>query len=319
MLNVKKLDFNDLEKYWNELKTETGYYPFQSYSYLKIFSDNFIKGKNLYLLGVFENEKVIGLGGFERVGEKIIFIGMKPVFGNQELTDFGDVTCLKNKINQVWPGIINYFSNEKIKQLQLDYVRDDSPTLSFFKNSKITQQTVSPFINLPQTFEDYLASLNRKDRHEFKRKLKRLEKISYRFLFDEEINQTNFDQFIKLHQQSDPEKNQFMSDQMKNFFWQLVNINDSVWQIKFSSMFIENQKVASVLYFSNNKEMLLYNSGFNPEFNQYSVGLISKVFMIKTAIEKNFLTFDFLRGNERYKYDFGAKDRILYQIIFNIL
>ncbi len=315
MLNVRKLDFNDLERYWNELKTKTGYYPFQSYSYLKIFSDNFIKGKNLYLLGIFENEKVIGLGGFERVGEKIIFIGMKPVLGKQELTDFGDVTCLENKINQVWPEIINYFKNERVKQLQLDYVRDDSPTLSNFKGFKITKQTVSPFLTLPQTFDTYIASLGRKDRHELKRKLNRLEKVSYRFVFDEEINLPNFNQFITLHRQSDPAKEQFMSKEMKDFFWKVVNIKDSFWETRFSSLYIEEQKVASVLYFLDNKQVLLYNSGFNPEFNRYSVGLISKALMIKTAIEKGRSVLDFLRGDERYKYDLGAKNRVLYKII----
>jgi CelD/BcsL family acetyltransferase involved in cellulose biosynthesis len=45
-----------------------------------------------------------------------------------------------------------------------------------------------------------------------------------------------------------------------------------------------------------------------------SVGLLNKALCIKQAIEEGRNAFDFLRGPERYKYDLGGTDRLLYRI-----
>ena len=42
------------------------------------------------------------------------------------------------------------------------------------------------------------------------------------------------------------------------------------------------------------------------------------VFLLKKSIEKKIEIFDFLRGNERYKYDLGAKDKLLYKVIIDL-
>jgi CelD/BcsL family acetyltransferase involved in cellulose biosynthesis len=44
------------------------------------------------------------------------------------------------------------------------------------------------------------------------------------------------------------------------------------------------------------------------------VGLILKAFGIKKAIEEGMQFYDFLRGDERYKYDLGAMDSMLNKI-----
>ena len=41
--------------------------------------------------------------------------------------------------------------------------------------------------------------------------------------------------------------------------------------------------------------------------------------LIKEAIDKGIKVFDFLRGNERYKYDLGAKDVQLFRIKFDFV
>ena len=58
--------------------------------------------------------------------------------------------------------------------------------------------------------------------------------------------------------------------------------------------------------FDYENKRMLYNSGFNPEFKNLSVGIINTYFCIKDAIEKKFDSFDFLKGNEDYKFRLGA-------------
>jgi len=50
------------------------------------------------------------------------------------------------------------------------------------------------------------------------------------------------------------------------------------------------------------------------DYNSYSVGLVSKIIALKESIESNLDAFNFLRGNERYKYELGGADLKLYEI-----
>ena len=78
----------------------------------------------------------------------------------------------------------------------------------------------------------------------------------------------------------------------------------------------DNINIAVTLSFHYQDEVLLYNSGFDPEYGYLSAGLLLTADLIKQAIEQNKKIFDFLRGNERYKYDLGGKERNLYKISF---
>ena len=53
-------------------------------------------------------------------------------------------------------------------------------------------------------------------------------------------------------------------------------------------------------------------------YRQLSVGLLSKALLIKHSIELGLKQFNFLQGNEPYKYDLGAADNKLYQFIITV-
>jgi CelD/BcsL family acetyltransferase involved in cellulose biosynthesis len=77
---------------------------------------------------------------------------------------------------------------------------------------------------------------------------------------------------------------------------------------------VDGEKVASTLCFDWEGSRLLYNSGFNRDFSEYSVGLLLKVICLRDAIDQGKEYFDFLRGPERYKYQLGCNDREIYEI-----
>ena len=68
------------------------------------------------------------------------------------------------------------------------------------------------------------------------------------------------------------------------------------------------------LCFDYDNHRLLYNSGNNHEFDYYSVGLLLHSFAIKDAIEQGMEYFDFLRGDEQYKYRLGGIDNMVFTI-----
>jgi len=49
----------------------------------------------------------------------------------------------------------------------------------------------------------------------------------------------------------------------------------------------------------------LYNSGFDPARAALAPGIVLLAHVIRDAIDRGFPVFDFLRGEEPYKYGFG--------------
>lgn len=299
-------------------------YPFQSPWYLDCYTKHFSSPENVLVLGVYEKENMFAWGAFEKIEDSIVFLGMKKVGDNQEVTDFGDITIVNPDFDYSnnWTAIGEYFKSQGITRVQLDYVREDSQTYKYFKThsqSVITHKEVSPYISLPETWEEYLESLERTDRKELKRKLRRIETQSFKFIVQNTVDETQFDEFIRLHRLSDQAKNKFMTSEMRGFFWDLSQAPKAGdWKSMFYFLTLNDVYVAAVFAFTNGSQILCYNSGYDPAQGYYSVGLMLKAMIIRQAIQERRQIVDFLRGNERYKYDLGAKDTILYNILLDI-
>jgi CelD/BcsL family acetyltransferase involved in cellulose biosynthesis len=53
----------------------------------------------------------------------------------------------------------------------------------------------------------------------------------------------------------------------------------------------------------------VYNSGLDFQFSELSLGWVLLGHLLEWAIENGRQCFDFMRGDEQYKYRFGAIDR----------
>ena len=78
---------------------------------------------------------------------------------------------------------------------------------------------------------------------------------------------------------------------------------------------LEGRPVATSLCFDYDSSRLLYNSGYDPEFSYYSVGLLLDALCLREAIEQKLGYFDFLRGDEPYKAHLGGQQHVLYQMV----
>lgn len=272
-------------------------HPFQTVWYRNTFIKHFSR-----------KEDVLFPGEFERIGVKAVFIGMKPVLNGQEVTDYGDTV-----FEESWDEILKKLTQNGITSLQLDYVRKDSSTYTLFKDYAI-EQTVAPFIALPQSWDEYLESLDRVDRKELKRKMRRLDTVKYTYNYIEKPIQNDFDEFVRLHKLSSGGKDEFMGEEMRQFFWELITVEKKDWKTTISFLQIDGENTAALMSFENDSNVLGYNSGYDPSYNYYSVGLLLHAFKIREAIGKGMKIYDFMQGTERYKYDLGGKDMKLYKI-----
>jgi CelD/BcsL family acetyltransferase involved in cellulose biosynthesis len=76
---------------------------------------------------------------------------------------------------------------------------------------------------------------------------------------------------------------------------------------------VEGQRAAAYLNFVYDNKVLVYNSGLDPaRFSYLSPGVVLMARLIERAISEKRSVFDFLQGNEEYKYRLGGKDTRVY-------
>jgi CelD/BcsL family acetyltransferase involved in cellulose biosynthesis len=79
---------------------------------------------------------------------------------------------------------------------------------------------------------------------------------------------------------------------------------------------IDGRAAAALFNFDYRNRIWVYNSGLDPSaFAALSPGVVLTSAAIERAIALDRAEFDFLRGDEEYKYRFGAVDVPIYRLL----
>lgn len=246
--------------------------------------------------------------------------------GCVNVSDYLDCIVDKNHTEEVYKTLREYLLTQTaFSQLYWCSLPEVSPTREFFaKNFPAVQeqvQDVAPYIPLPSSWEDYLSNLERKQRHEVKRKLRRLDEASYQLevITNPKQATTAVDEFIALHKTSSAAKREFWNEAHLVFFKELLpNVAKMGW-LKLFFLKINDERVASMLIFDYNDEYELYNSGFDPDkYRELSTGANLTSLTIQKAIADQKSVYDFLRGGEAYKYRLGGQKREVFDIALSL-
>ena len=301
---------HDLEKLWTNFDSKKEN-PFLNYSINKIWYDIFGKGAELKII----TDKINFIAPMVIKKKIAYFCGGKDLFDYHNLVykDTINIESIKSVFDQL-------FIAEGVNKIELNSVVDESQLhkiLLNFQNEydfEFINEDVSPMVNLPKSFDEYLSNLSKKNRHEIRRKIRKFEK-NFKFKIVN-ANAENIDkllvEFIKL-MKLNPEKKLFLNSDRVEFMNKVIK--DSILNDRGELSFIEidNNLISTSFSFKNNHKLFVYNSGFNNDYSEYSVGLMNHVYNIKNKIG-NYNVMDFLRGNEEYKYRIGCKNRNLLTI-----
>lgn len=177
--------------------------------------------------------------------------------------------------------------------------------------TEVRQQDVCPVITLPPDWDTYLAGIDKKQRHEIRRKVRKIEREAETrwYVIDSPVglDQAMAD-FITLHQKSAQDKEDFWSEAMIDFFKTVAKVLAEQGQLKLYFIEVNGVQAAAMLCFDYQHNFLLYNSGYDPEqFAKLSPGNVLTTYTIQHAIKLGRTRYDFLRGDEIYKFRFGAE------------
>lgn len=323
----------DLEEAWNGLLAQSiTHVPFLRFEYLQNWWQTRGGGEwptdsQLVIISAHEGNRLLGIAPLfhsRHDGKSALLF-----LGSIEISDYLDFIVLPGDLSAFIEGLLTFLkTNPDIPQWDnLDFYNllDSTPSLEQLKRvSESFGWSVSsaatnhaPVINLPGDWEEYLANLDKKQRHEVRRKIRRLEEAEvpskWYIVEDENTLDDEIDQFLALMTQ-DPEKEAFLTEEMVTAMSGTIRTAFSQGYLQLSFLEIDGQKAAAYLNFDYDHHLWIYNSGLNRDFYSYSPGWVLLGYLLRWANENERSNFDFMRGDEDYKYRFGAKDRFVYRV-----
>jgi CelD/BcsL family acetyltransferase involved in cellulose biosynthesis len=262
--------------------------------------------------------------------EKIAADGQRQLslVGCVDVSDYLDILVDRDNVEPVYTVLLDTLSREELAWDSLYWcsLPVNSPTHTRLAEAmqargwraEVAQQDVCPVITLPGTWDEYLAAIDKKQRHEIRRKIRRIESEAETRWYAVEGGAelaTAMDSFIALHQKSTQDKEDFWSEALIAFFKELVAECARAGWLKLYFIEVNGVQAASMLCFDYNNEFLLYNSGYDPaQFAALSPGNVLTSYTIQHAIELGRRRYDFLRGDEIYKFRFGAMAEPVYDL-----
>ncbi|MEE9365229.1 MAG: GNAT family N-acetyltransferase [Dehalococcoidales bacterium] len=312
---VTQESFERLTSYWNDpgfgLKWGS---IFVLPAWLEVWWRTFEPKTELYLTVVRDSSDIIGIAPLHLKGKEAHFVG------NTDVCDYQDFIIVPGRETEFFNVLLDDLAKKGIQQLDLNPVRPDSSVIASLLDvvgkrggSVICQEgDVTVEMDLPANWEKYLEGLDKKQRHEVRRKLRRLwgaGDVQYRCyeVGPQDVSELT-DTFLRLFPLSREEKADFMTAQMEIFFRALAEAMAGIKLLRYGILEVESRPAAMIMGFEYNQAMYLYNSAYDPQYDSLSVGLLSKVLCIKESINRGRKKWDFLKGAEKYKYQLGGSE-----------
>jgi len=284
-----------------------------------------LSGKNGLEVLLFkeEQDQIIGIAPLMTDGQNLRFIA------SHEVTDYCDFMCLPDKKVEFFKNLLHYFLENYQDRTHLEFINIPASSstcalvpemaANYGFSHSLRETEVTPVLSVPSTYKDYTNSLKRKNRHELRRKLKRIERLDG--IKIKKITETRHlmpavESFISLHKKRSPEKQAFWTTEgMPDFFKNVVHRCSKKGWVEMNVLFFEDSLIAALLNFLYGNDVLFYNVAYDLDYAAFSPGFYLFHASIVDAISRGNGSIDFLRGREKYKYDFGAKECKIYSLI----
>ena len=186
------------------------------------------------------------------------------------------------------------------------------------------QEDVCPVVSLPagSDWETYLASLAKKDRHEIRRKIRRAEQAGGLVFQLVDPTPAEVEAFITLHQARWGADGLFPDTEggarSRRFLSRLAELEMAegpARQLQMGRLDSAGRTIFFAAGFDDGETCCFYNAGMDPEARQLSPGVTGTAAYLRDRIEAGRRRFDFLRGDEAYKYEWGAQDEPIHRLL----
>ncbi len=286
--------------------------------WLKAWWQSFGSGKEPCLLAIRCKDRLMGIAPL------IVKSNEALLMGDPDVCDYLDFIVSPGSEAVFFDILIEYLKEQGIDRLDLRPIREDS--LAFTQLMEIAgkqncdvrseSEDVSYEMVLPKSWDEYLQVLNGKQRHEVRRKFRRLYEsshVEFQLVENRHAVKEAMNIFLDLFKKNRSDKAAFMTDRMTAYFRSLADAMEKAHMLRLFLLKLDDVYGAAVLCFDDGSTLYMYNNSYDDQFNSLSVGLLSKALTIEHAIRNGRRRYDFLKGAETYKQHLGGKPVALYR------
>jgi CelD/BcsL family acetyltransferase involved in cellulose biosynthesis len=319
-------DFSEIDpSIWNTLvEGSIADTPFSRYEYLsewwKTLGGGEWKDAKLLLVSASEDDQLLGIAPLfihEYDGQQALLL-----VGSIEISDYLDLIVREADLPRFLTGLLDFLASSQADNWSaLDWYNlpDSSPTLAALKaesakrgwnhHEEIYRPT--PRIALNGSFDDYLAGIDKKQRHEIRRKMRRAAesgRVRFHVVGRDADIEPELESFFHLMVQ-DPNKAMFLKDVMRDQMSNSLKAAHKYGYLWLAFLEVDGVKAAASLNFDYKNKLWGYNSGVSRDFMELSPGWVLLGHVIQWCCENGRREFDFMRGDEEYKYRFGGVNK----------
>jgi len=320
-INAESLD--SINTCWNQWQALEWGSVFVLPAWLKAWWEAFGTKADLYLRTLWDGEQLVGFAPLLLNDDTASFIG------SADVCDYLDFAINPGRENDFFQVLLDDLRDKGVKRLDLRPLRPDSTVLMYLVSIargrryvvRCRSEDVSLELDLPATWDEYLAMLKNKQRHEVRRKLRRLWEagdVEHSCADVGEDVEHHLDIFLKLFSLSKDEKACFMNRKRRRFFTSLAKAMTDIGLLRIGVLQVNKVTAAMTMGFDYHDSHYLYNSAYDPQFGHLSVGLLCKVLCLKESIQKGRRKWNFLKGAEPYKHRLGAQEVPLYNCLITM-
>jgi CelD/BcsL family acetyltransferase involved in cellulose biosynthesis len=275
--------------------------------------------------GVYRDDRLIGIvaEGHVREGSPTGPIEVRRFLGGTEVTDYlGPIARPEDQADVAAAYLAHLAKDRDWDELVAGGMAADSGWAGALRRGagehgllvfEEDTEDVCPRVDLTDGYEGYLSRLPSKQRHELGRKARKLARDAGE-LDIHRVPQADvldhLDEFLDLAGETEPDKAGFFAAQeMRTWFHALAEefVDDDVFRLH--QLNVGGMTAAMTVSLVSHGEWGVYNSAFDPTLRQLAPGMVLIGELIRLAAEEGCRVLDLLRGDEPYKYRFGAVDR----------
>ena len=189
------------------------------------------------------------------------------------------------------------------------------------RRARANQQSESelPYVTLPSTWEEYLAGRSSNARQQIRRRERKLDKlgdVAFRSASPDTLSadlETLFD--LHLRRWSERGRSSLEDPAARDYISRFAAAAQERGWLRLNVLEVDAQPVAAFFGWRLGARFAFYQSGFDPEWSEHSVGAVLLAKTIRGAIEEGAHEFDMLLGTEPYKRRFADRSRAVETVV----